>query len=166
MSPVCLAVFTCSWVWSFATASRLSGRFLILLKPPVLVCLRAGKLSQALFLRECGLHSGHIRGEDEKTFLNTSAPAFENEPKAVDRGGSTNQLRDVAHEAFLPCNNIKVCAPVPEINVFFFCYCAFVVLPDGPVIWRMLTYPPTRRALLVGCGLHMFQQVSGINTIM
>uniref|UniRef100_H3CYR6 Proton myo-inositol cotransporter n=1 Tax=Tetraodon nigroviridis TaxID=99883 RepID=H3CYR6_TETNG len=37
---------------------------------------------------------------------------------------------------------------------------------DGPVIWRMLTYPPTRRALLVGCGLHMFQQVSGINTIM
>uniref|UniRef100_H2SRS5 Proton myo-inositol cotransporter n=1 Tax=Takifugu rubripes TaxID=31033 RepID=H2SRS5_TAKRU len=37
---------------------------------------------------------------------------------------------------------------------------------NGPVIWRMLTYPPTRRALLVGCGLHMFQQVSGINTIM
>lgn len=48
---------------------------------------------------------------------------------------------------------------------FLFC-CAFVALPDGPVIWRMLTYPPTRRALLVGCGLHMFQQVSGINTIM
>ncbi|XP_075868210.1 proton myo-inositol cotransporter [Nelusetta ayraudi] len=37
---------------------------------------------------------------------------------------------------------------------------------DGPVIWRMLTYPPTRRALLVGCGLQMFQQVSGINTVM
>uniref|UniRef100_A0A1A8JDI2 Proton myo-inositol cotransporter n=1 Tax=Nothobranchius kuhntae TaxID=321403 RepID=A0A1A8JDI2_NOTKU len=37
---------------------------------------------------------------------------------------------------------------------------------DGPVIWRMLTYPPTRRALLVGCGLQMFQQLSGINTIM
>ncbi|XP_040886288.1 proton myo-inositol cotransporter-like [Toxotes jaculatrix] len=36
---------------------------------------------------------------------------------------------------------------------------------DGPVIWRMLTYPPTRRALLVGCGLQMFQQLSGINTI-
>ncbi|XP_055761428.1 proton myo-inositol cotransporter-like isoform X2 [Salvelinus fontinalis] len=37
---------------------------------------------------------------------------------------------------------------------------------DGPVIWRMLTYPPTRRALLVGCGLQMFQQLSGINTVM
>lgn len=41
-----------------------------------------------------------------------------------------------------------------------------LVSPDGPVIWRMLTYPPTRRALLVGCGLQMFQQVSGINTVM
>ncbi|XP_077400035.1 proton myo-inositol cotransporter-like isoform X2 [Vanacampus margaritifer] len=37
---------------------------------------------------------------------------------------------------------------------------------DGPLIWRMLTYPPTRRALLVGCGLQMFQQLSGINTVM
>ncbi|KAK9525556.1 hypothetical protein VZT92_016249 [Zoarces viviparus] len=37
---------------------------------------------------------------------------------------------------------------------------------EGPVIWRMLTYPPTRRALLVGCGLQMFQQLSGINTVM
>ncbi|KAM4615075.1 proton myo-inositol cotransporter [Polymixia lowei] len=37
---------------------------------------------------------------------------------------------------------------------------------EGPVIWRMLTYPPTRRALLVGCGLHMFQQLSGINAVM
>ncbi|XP_068958995.1 proton myo-inositol cotransporter isoform X2 [Petaurus breviceps papuanus] len=36
----------------------------------------------------------------------------------------------------------------------------------GPVIYRMLTYPPTRRALIVGCGLQMFQQLSGINTIM
>lgn len=37
---------------------------------------------------------------------------------------------------------------------------------DGPVLWRMLTYPPTRRALIVGCGLQMFQQLSGINTVM
>ncbi|KAF7694063.1 proton myo-inositol cotransporter-like [Silurus meridionalis] len=37
---------------------------------------------------------------------------------------------------------------------------------DGPVLWRMLTYPPTRRALIVGCGLHMFQQLAGINTVM
>ncbi|KAJ3611926.1 hypothetical protein NHX12_020206 [Muraenolepis orangiensis] len=36
----------------------------------------------------------------------------------------------------------------------------------GPVLWRMLTYAPTRRALLVGCGLQMFQQLSGINVVM
>lgn len=41
-----------------------------------------------------------------------------------------------------------------------------VFLADGPVLWRMLTYPPARRALIVGCGLHMFQQLSGINTVM
>nr|XP_060634378.1 proton myo-inositol cotransporter isoform X1 [Anolis sagrei ordinatus] len=36
----------------------------------------------------------------------------------------------------------------------------------GPVIYRMLTYPPTRRELIVGCGLQMFQQLAGINTVM
>nr|XP_015208092.1 PREDICTED: proton myo-inositol cotransporter isoform X2 [Lepisosteus oculatus] len=36
----------------------------------------------------------------------------------------------------------------------------------GLVIWRMLTYAPARRALIVGCGLQMFQQLSGINTVM
>ncbi|XP_055789391.1 proton myo-inositol cotransporter-like [Salvelinus fontinalis] len=36
----------------------------------------------------------------------------------------------------------------------------------GLVLWRMLTRPPTRRALTVGCGLQMFQQLSGINTVM
>ncbi|ERE84815.1 proton myo-inositol cotransporter isoform X2 [Cricetulus griseus] len=41
-----------------------------------------------------------------------------------------------------------------------------VTAAAGPVICRMLSYPPTRRALVVGCGLQMFQQLSGINTIM
>uniref|UniRef100_A0A8C5WZE5 Solute carrier family 2 member 13 n=1 Tax=Laticauda laticaudata TaxID=8630 RepID=A0A8C5WZE5_LATLA len=36
----------------------------------------------------------------------------------------------------------------------------------GPVIYRMLTYPPTRRQLIVGCSLQMFQQLAGINTVM
>ncbi|XP_038125267.1 proton myo-inositol cotransporter-like isoform X2 [Cyprinodon tularosa] len=36
----------------------------------------------------------------------------------------------------------------------------------GVVILRILSYGPTRRALIVGCGLQMFQQISGINTMM
>ncbi|XP_023203316.1 proton myo-inositol cotransporter-like isoform X1 [Xiphophorus maculatus] len=36
----------------------------------------------------------------------------------------------------------------------------------GVVILRILSYGPTRRALVVGCGLQMFQQLSGINTVM
>ncbi|XP_076863681.1 solute carrier family 2 member 13b isoform X2 [Brachyhypopomus gauderio] len=36
----------------------------------------------------------------------------------------------------------------------------------GPVLWRILTSGPARRALFVGCGLQMFQQLSGINTVM
>ncbi|XP_061576880.1 proton myo-inositol cotransporter-like [Cololabis saira] len=38
--------------------------------------------------------------------------------------------------------------------------------PGGVVILRMLAHGPTRRALAVGCGLQMFQQLSGINTVM
>ncbi|XP_069570589.1 solute carrier family 2 member 13b [Brachyistius frenatus] len=36
----------------------------------------------------------------------------------------------------------------------------------GLVIVRILSHGPTRRALIVGCGLQMFQQLSGINTVM
>ncbi|XP_053372468.1 solute carrier family 2 member 13b isoform X1 [Clarias gariepinus] len=36
----------------------------------------------------------------------------------------------------------------------------------GPVLFRMLASAPARRALIVGCGLQMFQQLSGINTVM
>ncbi|XP_068458473.1 proton myo-inositol cotransporter-like [Clinocottus analis] len=36
----------------------------------------------------------------------------------------------------------------------------------GLVIWRILSHGPTRRALVVGCGLQMFQQLAGINTVM
>ncbi|KAK2842679.1 hypothetical protein Q5P01_012879 [Channa striata] len=37
---------------------------------------------------------------------------------------------------------------------------------ESLVIWRILSHGPTRRALVVGCGLQMFQQLSGINTVM
>nr|XP_020449195.1 proton myo-inositol cotransporter-like [Monopterus albus] len=36
----------------------------------------------------------------------------------------------------------------------------------GFIILRILKHGPTRRALIVGCGLQMFQQLSGINTVM
>ncbi|KAK3558876.1 hypothetical protein QTP86_032138 [Hemibagrus guttatus] len=36
----------------------------------------------------------------------------------------------------------------------------------GPVLCRILACAPIRRALIVGCGLQMFQQLSGINTVM
>ncbi|XP_060742148.1 solute carrier family 2 member 13b isoform X2 [Tachysurus vachellii] len=35
-----------------------------------------------------------------------------------------------------------------------------------PVLFRILSCAPARRALIVGCGLQMFQQLSGINTVM
>ncbi|XP_040018202.2 proton myo-inositol cotransporter [Gasterosteus aculeatus] len=36
----------------------------------------------------------------------------------------------------------------------------------GHVILRIFGHGPTRRALVVGCGLQMFQQLAGINTVM
>uniref|UniRef100_A0A8C2ZD52 Proton myo-inositol cotransporter n=1 Tax=Cyclopterus lumpus TaxID=8103 RepID=A0A8C2ZD52_CYCLU len=36
----------------------------------------------------------------------------------------------------------------------------------GLVISRILSHGPTRRALIVGCSLQMFQQLAGINTVM
>lgn len=36
----------------------------------------------------------------------------------------------------------------------------------GVVLFRMVSHAATRRALIVGCGLQMFQQLSGINTVM
>ncbi|XP_046341100.2 proton myo-inositol cotransporter-like [Haliotis rufescens] len=37
---------------------------------------------------------------------------------------------------------------------------------DRSTIIRLLTTPSTRRAVIVGCGLQLFQQLTGINTIM
>ena len=37
-------------------------------------------------------------------------------------------------------------------------------LPE--VIMKILKHQPTRRALTIGCSLQLFQQISGINTIM
>lgn len=34
------------------------------------------------------------------------------------------------------------------------------------ILLRILRHAPTRRALLVGCGLQMFQQLAAINTVM
>ena len=45
----------------------------------------------------------------------------------------------------------------------------FVVMPAGGDRWvlgRAFSSPTVRRALFVGCGLQVFQQVSGINTVM
>ncbi|KAJ3596637.1 hypothetical protein NHX12_003041 [Muraenolepis orangiensis] len=43
----------------------------------------------------------------------------------------------------------------------------FLFLPErGVVILRILRHAPTRRALIVGCGMQMFQQLCGINTVM
>ncbi|XP_061629954.1 proton myo-inositol cotransporter-like isoform X2 [Phyllopteryx taeniolatus] len=36
----------------------------------------------------------------------------------------------------------------------------------GLIILRILSHRPTRRALIVGCSLQMFQQLTGINTVM
>ncbi|XP_019750332.1 proton myo-inositol cotransporter-like isoform X1 [Hippocampus comes] len=36
----------------------------------------------------------------------------------------------------------------------------------GIIFLRILGHGPTRRALIVGCGLQMFQQLTGINTVM
>lgn len=40
------------------------------------------------------------------------------------------------------------------------------VAAGGLVFLRIIRHGPTRRALIVGCGLQMFQQLSGINTVM
>lgn len=48
------------------------------------------------------------------------------------------------------------------IKYTFWFACSF----GGLVILRILRHGPTRRALIVGCGLQMFQQLSGINTVM
>lgn len=37
---------------------------------------------------------------------------------------------------------------------------------DQFVFVKVFTNPPVRRALIIGCSLQLFQQITGINTIM
>lgn len=188
---VCLDVCTGLWIWSFATASCLSSRFhflLSLLLPRGLpVSVRAEKRFLVLFLRQSGLHSGQNLGVKNifaraVVHLKINQRQWKSKKKkkstkAAERPPSDPNLQRSQHLMLHMTLFLNVILFFHSklrlwLKMIFFCLfvylfcCAFVALPDGPVIWRMLTYPPTRRALLVGCGLHMFQQVSGINTIM
>jgi len=44
--------------------------------------------------------------------------------------------------------------------------CEIACIESGCVLWKMLSVPHVRRALILGCLLQLFQQIIGINTVM
>lgn len=54
---------------------------------------------------------------------------------------------------------------ISDISKMLMC-CWVASFSGGVVFLRIIRHGPTRRALIVGCGLQMFQQLSGINTVM
>lgn len=101
-------------------------------------------------------------GQSIEEEYNTIRTSIEEEEKEAGGG-----------ERFL-CENWKNWWPnrrskVIQVEILIFnIYLRFAVVCclGGLVILRILSHGPTRRALIVGCGLQMFQQLSGINTVM
>lgn len=144
---VCLDVCTGLWIWSFATASCLSGRFhflLSLLLPRGLpVSVRAEKRFLVLFLRQSGLHSGQNLGV--KTIfaravvhLKINQRQWKSKKKKINQSSRTAALwpkpakvtaLDAAHDAFLKCYFVfsQQTQTVTE-NDFFLFVCLFVLL--------------------------------------
>lgn len=63
------------------------------------------------------------------------------------------EVKETTHESSTDISKMLMCCWVASFS-------------GGVVFLRIIRHGPTRRALIVGCGLQMFQQLSGINTVM
>lgn len=152
---VCLDVCTGSWIWSFATASCLSGRFhflLSLLLPRGLpVSVRAEKRFLVLFLRQSGLHSGQNLGVKNifaraVVHLKINQRQWKSKKKKINQSSRTAALwpkpakvtaLDAAHDAFLKCyfGFSQQTQTVTENDFFFVCLFICFAVP----LWRFQT---------------------------